>query len=87
MSATGRSTVLGIGAGVAAAGLATVAGVAIDRLEGQGRLPEAELRRAGGAVYDVFLNDLYLWALGFGVAAVALVGAGWALGRWRGGQY
>ncbi len=94
--ATGRPRsraliVIGMAVAVSAAGLglglALGKGVAIDRLEGQGRLPEAELRRAGGAVYDVFLNDLYLWALGFGVAGVALVGAGWALGRWRGGQY
>jgi hypothetical protein len=58
--------------------------VAVDRLEGQGRLPEAELRRAGGAVFDVYVDDLYLWALGLAVAGVLVVAAGWALGRRRG---
>ena len=94
--ATGRPTaraliVIGMAVAVSAVGLglgvALGKEVAIDRLEGQGRLPEAELRRAGGAVFDVFVNDLYLWALGLGIAGVVLVGAGWALGRWRGGQY
>jgi hypothetical protein len=94
--ATGRPRsraliVIGMAVAVSAAGLglglALGKGVAIDRLEGQGRLPEAELRSAGGAVFDVFVNDLYLWALGFGVAGVVVLGAGWALGRRRGGQY
>ena len=94
--ATGRPTaraliVIGMAVAVSAValGLGVALGkeVAIDRLEGQGRLPEAELRRAGGAVFDVFVDDLYLWALGLGMAGVVLAGAGWALGRWRGGQY
>jgi hypothetical protein len=80
MAVTVSAVVLGLG-------LALGKGLALDRLEGQGRLPEAELRRAGGAVFDVFFDDLYLWALGIGVAGVVLVGAGWALGRSRLGRY
>ncbi|HEX2414930.1 MAG TPA: hypothetical protein VHJ37_06925 [Thermoleophilaceae bacterium] len=79
--------VVGMATAVAAAalgvGLALGREVVVTRLENEGRLTEAELEDAAGALFDVYLNDLYAWALVLGVAGVVLVVSGWALARVR----
>lgn len=86
--APGRArAVSGVGAGLVVAAALLAVGVLLTRVavvaprESEGRLSEAELQDAIGALFDIYLSDLYTWALVVGLAGLALVGAGMILRR------
>jgi hypothetical protein len=84
LTRVGAATVAG--AGLLAAGTLLTRTVIVGRLESEGRLTEPELERASGDLFDVYLSDLYLWALVIAAAGLVLALTGALLSRARPGS-
>jgi hypothetical protein len=79
--------VMGVGvaavvcAALLAAALVTLRAATLARIDGEGALGNHEVDAALGSVYDVYMSDLYIWALVVAAVGLVLLGAGVLLYR------
>ena len=79
--------VMGVGvaavvcAALLAAALVTLRAATLARIDGEGALGNHEVDAALGSVYDVYMSDLYIWALVVAAVGLVLLGAGVLLNR------